>query len=108
MTRQTVYKSAKSPEAIVYVVTRPNTSIDLSTATSAAFKVKKSDGSTATWAAALSLQSASTVTLTHAFASDGSDLSVAGVYKFKPEIYFPGDGAVNAEAGILEVVDPLK
>lgn len=61
--------------------------LDLSTVTAAVFHVERSDGTTTTWTAARSNQTATTLTLTHTLAN--GDLTVPGKYNVKAYLTIP-------------------
>jgi hypothetical protein len=66
----------------------PDTSgVDLSTVTAASFIVKRPDGSTATWAATRSNQTATTLTLTYAFLL--GDRPIRGAYAIYARLTIP-------------------
>lgn len=74
-----VREDAEADEAYVLHLTPETASgIDLSTIVSATLKVLKADGTTATWTAAMTNQTTTTLTLTHLF--DVLDVPKSGKY----------------------------
>lgn len=73
MANAIVYVGAIAPEAYVVYVTPGDSGVDLSTVTAATFYVQDVDGTETTWSASRSNQTASTLTLTHTFASGDVD-----------------------------------
>lgn len=98
----TVYAGAVAPESYTLDVTPGSSGVDLSTVTAASFKVLKSDGSTATWTATRSNQTATTLTLAYQFSAGGADVSVAGVYSIYASLTIPA-GTVRTRPRTLYV-----
>ena len=103
---QKLYVGARAPQAIQVTVTRATSSFDLSTVTSALFLGEKPSGTAISWSAALSLASATSVTLTYELDADGSDIDETGTYRFYPKLTAPS-GTIDCEALTLVVEDPL-
>jgi hypothetical protein len=75
-----VYQGMTAPNAYRLNVVPGTSALDLSTIASAVFKVRRrSDDSTATWAATLSNQTATTLTLTYVFLA--GDIDLVGTYE---------------------------
>ncbi len=75
-----VYQDQLDTDGYILDVTPGVSGLDLSTVASATFLVlRRGDGSTSTWTATLSVQTASTLTLTYLFAAGEID-SVKGTY----------------------------
>lgn len=103
-----VWKGAVSPEALVVVVTPGTSGIDLSTVVSAQiFMCARRDGSgtVTTLAATLSGQTATSLTLTHAWASDGTETATAGIFYFYAALTLSGGGVVTTPRDTLGVND---
>lgn len=76
-----LYVGAVASESYAMIVTAGDSGLDLSTVTDATFCVLKPDGTETTWSVSLSSQSASSLTLTHAFGSGTSELDAEGEWR---------------------------
>lgn len=75
---RSAFVGAVAPVALELVLC--SSTIDLSTVTAATLTVVRAHD-TVTWSAALSNQTATTLTITHEYATDGSDLPAPGTYE---------------------------
>lgn len=65
-------------------------SLDMSTITAGTFEIRKPDGTTTSWSAARSNQTATTLTLTHSFSAAPSEIDQAGTWHFYAKYTIPG------------------
>lgn len=73
-----VYLNPVAPETYTSDIVPGTSGVDLSTVTAAVFSVRKPDETELTWAATLSNQTSTTLTLTHAYAA--GDVDTTGRY----------------------------
>lgn len=97
-----VYQGAIAPEAYTLDIT-PGTvnPVDLSTVSAATLSVRKPDGTVVAWAATISNQTTSTITLTHTFLT--GDIALLGDYAIVASLTIPS-GTVRAKTAILTVL----
>jgi len=100
-----VYQGSLSPLAFVLDVTPSDSASvggvpDLSVVTAASFRVYLPDGTSATWTATMTRQTATTLRLTHAYAS--GNLSQTGRYVIFADLTTP-DGTEPCEPVTLVV-----
>lgn len=100
----TVYVGMLAPYALRFTGTPGTDAYDLSTVTAALFKVKKPNGTIASWTATLSAQSSSSVLIAHAY--QAGDLDQAGCYTYWVEATVPS-GTINFGPSNFCAVDPL-
>lgn len=81
-------------------VTPGDSGVDLSTVTAASFKVRKGNGSLATWSATRSNQTANTLTCTYTLTS--TDVDHSGRYVYYIALTIPS-GTVRTKPRVLEV-----
>jgi hypothetical protein len=74
----TPYEDLVAPDAYVLDITPGTPAFDLSTVSAALLRVRAPDGTTATWSATMSNQTATTLTLTHVMSA--TDVENPGVY----------------------------
>lgn len=91
-------------EAFTVVISPGQTGVDLSTATSALFQVKRPDGTTTTWAGAMSAQSKTSLTVAHAY--QPGDVAIAGTYQVYAVLTIPA-GTVRSGSVQLVGADPF-
>lgn len=102
----TAWQGAVSPEALVITVTPGTSGVDLSTVTAATiYMCAAQDASTAvtTLSATLSAQTASSLTLTHAWASNGSETATAGSFFVYAALTLSGGGVVTTPRDTLQI-----
>lgn len=99
----TLYEDQLSPDAYVLDVTPGNSAVDLAAVNSAAFHVhRRSDGSITTWAAAITNQTPTTLTLTYLLAAGEID-TVRGSYDIYARLTFSGSTYVRTATRVLVV-----
>ena len=96
-----VYSGAVAPESYRVNLTPGASGVDLSTVTAASFAVQLPDGTTATWTATRSSQTATTLTLTHTFLA--AETSQIGVYRVYANLTIPS-GTVRSLPREVEVL----
>lgn len=101
----TVYIGAVAPESFEIIISRGASSLDLSTVTAATLAVSNPDRTTTTWAASISAQSATSLTLTHTFLV--GETVLPGDYHITPQLAVPA-GTHRAERVILPIEDPNR
>jgi len=84
-----VYVGMRSPYAVQVDVSPSDTMPNLSIVSAATISVTKPDGSTASWSATLSNQTATTLKLTHVLATDGTDVATPGRYVLVAQLTTP-------------------
>lgn len=105
-----VYQGAQAPQAYVLDITPGDSGVDLSTVTDAEFQVLRPDGTEVTWAADMSNQTATTLTLTYEYVTPDpqanppvlSDLAQADRYVILAVLTIPS-GVVPCEPRALHV-----
>lgn len=95
-----VWEDAVAPEALVVNVTPGDSGVDLSTVTAASFKVLKVDGTTATWTATRSNQTATTLKCTYTLLA--ADVAKPGRYVYYVAMTIPS-GTVRTKPRVLIV-----
>jgi len=90
------YQGAAYPETYAQAIVPGASGLDLTTVTAGRFKVFRPDGTIVTWTAVLSNQTVSTLTLTHAFGVNSTDIDVAGTYVIYAELDLPASGKATA------------
>ncbi len=99
-----VYQDQLDTDGYILTVTPGTSGLSLATIASATFKVlRKADGSTSSWTATLSAQSASSLTLTYLFAAGEID-SVKGTYVIYARMLVTGTGKPKRTAPRILVV----
>ena len=86
----TVYRGAQAPEALAVSIARGKSNLDLSTVSAVSFIVRDEAGIERTWTTTVTGQSVTQLTATHVFASDGTDVPDAAVYRVMPHLTVPG------------------
>lgn len=84
-------------------VTPGTSGIDLSTVTNAVFGVEKPDGTVVEWAATMSNQTATTLTLTYVLSALGTDVAIPGPYAVVAFLEIPS-GTVRTAPRLLTVM----
>lgn len=102
-----VYQGDVAPAACVFKITPGTTGVDLSTVTLGTIHVRKPNGTQTTWTTVLSNQTSTTLTATHAFASNGSDLDVYGLWAAWIVLTIPA-GALRVPPQVLTVKAPWE
>lgn len=102
----TLYVGQVAPTSYAMAITPGETGIDLTTVTAANFAVKKSDGSSTVWAAALTGATATTLTATYAFGSL-TPLDKSGDWKIYALLTIPS-GFIRTETDTLTVKDSFE
>lgn len=103
--RAVAYQGAVAPEGFAVTCGQGETEIDLTTATAATMRVKKPSGTTATWTAALSGATVTSVVATHVYAA--GDLDEKGRYAIAVHLTVPG-GTIRTEPKTLLVLDEFQ
>jgi hypothetical protein len=95
-----------APNKLSFTILQGNSSLDLTTVSAVSLLVTRElDGSTATWACVIDSATPSTLVAHHNFVSDGSDVSVLGIYELAPQLTVPG-GVVPAYAMRVQATSP--
>jgi hypothetical protein len=95
----------RAPTALSVTITPADPSLDMTTVTAVVLRMRRADGTTATLAATIQAgATAASLVANYTFASDGSDLTVPGDYRFDPLLTVPG-GFVDGTT-IPEVAAP--
>src|SRR5688500_4811416 len=84
-----LYVGLVAPKTYSVDIVPGDSSLDLSTVSAATFQIRKPDGTTTSWTAALSSQTATTLTLTFTFGAS-SELDQAGTWHFYAKFTVPG------------------
>ncbi len=100
----TVYAGDRSPKAFALDVT-PNDGVNLSQVTAWEMRVRRPDGTRATWSADASGVTPTTAKVTHVFAADGSDLPIPGAYDVIVWLTFSNGGQLQTDPYMLTVYD---
>jgi hypothetical protein len=84
-----LYVGLVAPKQYVVDIVPGDSDLDLSTVTAATFQIRKPDGSTTSWTATLSNQTATTLTLTFTYGAS-SEIDQAGTWHFYAKFTVPG------------------
>lgn len=93
-----VYQNAVAPEAYTRDDSVGASGFDMSTISAASLHVRKPDGTTTTWTASISLQTATSLRLTHTYA--GGDVALVGTYIVWAVYTVPG-GTIRSKPRVL-------
>lgn len=99
-----VRQGAVAPEALAIKVSQGDSTVDLSTATAVSIHVRKPDGETATWTAAIVSRTTVLLVASHSFAI--GDTVQLGEHALYVSITVPG-GVVRSEPQAFKVVPPF-
>ncbi len=87
-----LYEKQEAPDEYVLDVTPGPLGADLTLVDTAVFRVLQNNNLIATWAATLSNQTATTLTLTHVLAAGGLDVPERGTYTVFARLALAGGG----------------
>ena len=104
--RYTAHVGMRSPQGYVTDLVPSTNGEDLSTVTAAVLQAQRPDGTVVTWAATLSNKTTTTITVSHVYASDGSDLNQQGVWSVFAQLTLPG-GSIDSDPIPLFVSGPF-
>lgn len=96
-----VWQNAVAPEAYILDITPGVSGVDLSTVSVASLKVKKPDGTLATWAVLVTNQTSTTLRLTHSYVT--GDVDQAGTYYVYAQLTIPAGTARSMPRTLLVV-----
>ena len=94
-----IYVNPTAPQTYTTDIVPGSSGVDLSTVSAASFVVRQPDESIASWAAALSNQTTTTLTLTHTYAT--GDMAIKGSYLLYALLTVPG-GKVRTATKLLQ------
>ncbi len=87
-----LYEKQQAPDSYVLSVTPGTSGLDLTTVASAYFVVLQNNNLVASWDAALTNQTTSTLTLTHVLAANGTDVPERGTYVIYAKLIITASG----------------
>lgn len=85
-----LYVGIVAPKTYAVDFVQGASSLDMTTISAATFEIRKPDGTTTSWTAALSNQTTNTLTMTHTFSAAPSELDKAGTWHFYAKYTIPG------------------
>jgi hypothetical protein len=102
-----VYQGEVAPAAVVFNLVPGSTGIDLSTVTAVTIYAAEPGGTIHTWTTVLTNQTTTTLTASHPFASDGSDLPTPGEWGVYANLTIPS-GHLRVPAQLMPVKAPFE